>query len=171
MSRAEPGTYVTDLTHFDGVLAPASTAPAPAKRLAAFLTELVRVATRERIGTVRTDVRCFKKPARRACTGKVVTMTTRGQEAIRWECPSCGNNGVIRNWRGSEADLSRYAPTEVEVPRKRANSGKAFEGSWRITEMELWDEDAVELLGPGYFRFDEELSGEFQFVAVRGSLE
>ncbi|MBE2254347.1 MAG: hypothetical protein IAE78_32770 [Myxococcus sp.] len=48
---------------------------------------------------------------------------------------------------------------------------KAFEGDWLITEMELWDLDAIELLGPGFFRFDEEQSGELQFIAVRGWLD
>src|SRR5439155_20643629 len=70
MPRSEPGTYVTDLTHFDGALDPGSNAPAAAKRLAKFFDDLVRVASREIIGTIRTDVRCFKKPARRPCGGK-----------------------------------------------------------------------------------------------------
>lgn len=39
-----------------------------------------------------------------------------------------------------------------------------FEATWRISEMELWDQDAIDLLGPGYFRFDDEQSGEFQFI-------
>lgn len=171
MPRAEPGTYVTDLTHFDGALDPASNAPAAAKRLAKFFDELVRVASRESLGTIRTDVRCFKKPARRACSGKIVTTRSRGHEEITWECPSCGNNGVIHHWQGSSADLSRYARPEAEVQKRRTGTRKKFEGNWRITEMEQWDLDDIDLLGPGFFRFDEEQSGEFQFIAVRGWLD
>ena len=171
MPRAEPGTYVTDLTHFDGALDPGSNAPAPAKKLAKFFDELVRVASRESLGTIRTDVRCFKKPARRSCPGKIVTTRSRGRDEINWECPTCENNGVIHHWQGSKADLSRYARPEAEVQKKRSSSGKVFEGTWRIAEMELWDREAIELLGPGYFRFDDEQSGEFQFTAVRGWLD
>lgn len=29
-------------------------------------------------------------------------------------------------------------------------------GKWRITEMELWDSDFIDLLGPGYIQFDPE---------------
>lgn len=54
---AAPKSYVTDLTHFDGVLAPGSKAPAPAKKLARFLAAVVQVASREALGTVRTGVR------------------------------------------------------------------------------------------------------------------
>ncbi len=171
MSRTEPSTYVTDLTHFDGVLDPASTAPAPAKRLAKFLDELVRVASREILGTIRTDVCCFKKPRRRPCPGRIVTTRSRSREEISWECPSCGNNGVIHHWQGTPADLSRYARPEADVQKNRTGPRKAFEGTWHIDEMEQWDREDIDLLGPGFFRFDEEQSGEFQFIAVRGWLD
>lgn len=38
-------------------------------------------------------------------------------------------------------------------------------------EMEQWDQEDIDLLGPGYFRFDDEQTGEFQFIAVRGWLD
>lgn len=44
-----------------------------------------------------------------------------------------------------------------------------FEGSWKITKMELWDQDAVDLVVPGFVRFDGE-TGELQFICVRGDL-
>lgn len=171
MHRAEPRTYVTDLTHFDGALDPGSNAPAPAKRLAKFFDEVVRVASREALGTIRTDVRCFKKPARRPCSGRIVATRSQSREEISWECPSCGNNGVIHNWRGTKADLSRCARPESKLQKKRTGSEKMFEGTWRITEMEQWEHDAIDLLGPGFFRFDQEQSGQFQFIAVRGWLD
>lgn len=171
MPKAEPATYVTDLTHFDGVLDPSSTAPTPAKRLAAFLTEVVRIATRERLGAICTDVRCFKKPGRRPCPGKIVTTRSRSEAAIAWECPACGTNGVIHHWQGSVADLTRYAPIEVDPTRELSEAAVPFKGSWRISEMELWDTEAIELLGPGYFTFGDDRSGEFQFIAVRGWID
>ena len=34
---------------------------------------------------------------------------------------------------------------------------------WRIEEMELWDREFIDLLGPGYIAFDDESS----FIATR----
>ena len=44
-------------------------------------------------------------------------------------------------------------------------------GTWRITEMELWDGAFIDLLGPGYIRFDPDGRGEFVFGAVQGGLD
>ena len=47
----------------------------------------------------------------------------------------------------------------------------AFRGAWRITTMELWAPDAVDLLGPATVVFDDEAFGEFRFIAVRGWMD
>lgn len=44
-------------------------------------------------------------------------------------------------------------------------------GKWRIAEMELWDTDFVDLLGPAYIAFDRRRCGAFAFGAVHGSLD
>ena len=44
-------------------------------------------------------------------------------------------------------------------------------GKWRITEMELWDAEFIDLLAPGYIRFDPDGRGEFAFGAVQGGLD
>jgi hypothetical protein len=44
-------------------------------------------------------------------------------------------------------------------------------GRWRITEMELWDTDFVDLLEPAYITFEVTGGGEFAFGAVRGDLD
>jgi hypothetical protein len=44
-------------------------------------------------------------------------------------------------------------------------------GRWRIVEMELWDADAIDMLGPGFIEFDEDLTGQFQFIAVEGQMD
>lgn len=44
-------------------------------------------------------------------------------------------------------------------------------GKWRITEMELWDREFIDLLGPGYISFDDQGGGEFRFGAVTGILD
>ena len=44
-------------------------------------------------------------------------------------------------------------------------------GKWRITWMETWDQEFVELLGPGFFHFDADGLGQFRFGAVEGQLD
>ena len=46
-----------------------------------------------------------------------------------------------------------------------------FVGRWRITEMENWAQDYVDLVEPGYFKFTEDGLGEFVFGAVRGWID
>jgi len=42
-------------------------------------------------------------------------------------------------------------------------------GSWKITKMDVWPQDYVDLVVPGFIRFDGE-TGEFVFGVVRGDL-
>jgi hypothetical protein len=44
-------------------------------------------------------------------------------------------------------------------------------GRWRITEMELWEADFLDLVQPAFISFDGEGSGEFAFGAVRAGLD
>jgi hypothetical protein len=46
-----------------------------------------------------------------------------------------------------------------------------FVGRWRITEMELWDREDLDLVGPAFVEFDREGMGEFRFIAVEGCLD
>jgi hypothetical protein len=48
---------------------------------------------------------------------------------------------------------------------------KPFKGSWRITKMELWDEDAMDLDGPAHIKFGVDRTGDFGFIAVRGWMD
>jgi hypothetical protein len=49
-----------------------------------------------------------------------------------------------------------------------------FLGYWKITEMELWDQDYVNLVVQGFIEFDEadgeHITGGFQFGTVSGGL-
>ncbi len=40
-------------------------------------------------------------------------------------------------------------------------------GRWRIVEMELWDRDDLDLVGPAFIEFDEDRTGRFAFIASR----
>jgi hypothetical protein len=42
---------------------------------------------------------------------------------------------------------------------------------WRIAEMDLWDQDALELVGPAFIEFGKGRSGQFRFVAVEGWID
>lgn len=44
-------------------------------------------------------------------------------------------------------------------------------GYWRIKEMEMWDQDFIDAEVPGYFLFDDDHSGEFQFGYVHGYMD
>jgi hypothetical protein len=44
-------------------------------------------------------------------------------------------------------------------------------GRWRIVEMELWDADVIDLLGPAFIELRRDNTGEFRFIAVEGHLD
>ena len=44
-------------------------------------------------------------------------------------------------------------------------------GRWRIVDMEEWDQDYIDMEVPGYIRFEDNDSGEFQFGLVQGSMD
>ena len=46
-----------------------------------------------------------------------------------------------------------------------------FKGFWRFEEMELWDEDFMNLLGPANITFDDDALGSFEFGAVVGFID
>jgi hypothetical protein len=43
--------------------------------------------------------------------------------------------------------------------------------SWRIVLIDVWDRDALDLLGPAYIDITEEASGHFRFIAVTGDID
>jgi hypothetical protein len=44
-------------------------------------------------------------------------------------------------------------------------------GRWRITEMDEWDSDAIDLIQRGFIEFGRDGLGQFGFVAVTGELD
>ena len=47
----------------------------------------------------------------------------------------------------------------------------SYLGKWRIIDMELWDKDFIDMIKPGYFSFDKDKLGYFQFGAVEGQID
>ncbi len=44
-------------------------------------------------------------------------------------------------------------------------------GRWRIVEMDLWDQEAIDLVEPGFIEFAGDGTGELGFIAVRGWMD
>src|SRR4051812_28158744 len=57
------------------------------------------------------------------------------------------------------------------MTRRAAGLAKAFQGRWRITEMDLWDNDYLDLLEPAHITFTGGHDGGFVFGAVQGGLD
>ena len=46
-----------------------------------------------------------------------------------------------------------------------------FSKRWRITSIEGWDKDDLDLLGPAYIEFDRTGTGGFQLLAISGYID
>ena len=44
-------------------------------------------------------------------------------------------------------------------------------GKWHITEMDLWDQDYIDMETDGYFSFQKDNIGDFQFGLVQGGID
>jgi len=44
-------------------------------------------------------------------------------------------------------------------------------GKWRIVEMELWDQEFIDMEKDGFFLFDKDDLGSFQFGLVQGRID
>ena len=44
-------------------------------------------------------------------------------------------------------------------------------GRWRIVEMDTWDREDIDLMGPGFIEFGQDGTGQFGFIAVRGWMD
>jgi hypothetical protein len=54
--------------------------------------------------------------------------------------------------------------------KKSSTSALPFQGRWRIAAMDLWDQDAIDLVEPGFIAFNSE-EGEMRFIAVQAWLD
>jgi hypothetical protein len=99
-------TWVIDLQHYvdsDGCLV--DSLPARAQILVRFLGAVVGwVTSRPTSDWTQTNVPCRRSPGRRRCFGDIFAQVEPDTQAIRWECPICGDNGWIRGWADTEWD-------------------------------------------------------------------
>ena len=102
-------TYVTDVRHFldeDGTL-PDLPGPVPLVLLLGSVVAWVTSHSPNRFPM--TNVPCRRSPGRRRCLGEIRAVLDDEQSAIHWQCPLCGDNGVIYGWEGSPWDRSPAA--------------------------------------------------------------
>src|SRR6266516_2703593 len=105
-------TWVTYLSHFVDEMGILPTkVPGPASRLAEYLAAIVAAATTaaDTQGQGKPRIKCRRRPGHRACPG-VIEYRRWADERITWECPSCGDNGVISNWQSTAWDCRLIRP-------------------------------------------------------------
>jgi hypothetical protein len=132
---------VTDLHHFLDL--PQDT-PGPARRLAEHLSNIVRAATAGDAATAwESALPCRRRPANRACPGRIVVLRTEPGAPIRWQCSVCDDAGVISNWEDSVFDLRRRqlavagAASEIVIPNEIAAA---------LRDLQLLDPDCERLV-------------------------
>jgi hypothetical protein len=57
------------------------------------------------------------------------------------------------------------------MARAEGGARRPFVGRWRITEMELWTAEDLDLLGPARLTLDRDGLGEMRFIAVEVGLD
>jgi hypothetical protein len=71
-----------------------------------------------------------------------------------------------------KSTLERRAPV-VQRPLSPKENPRVpeFAGKWHFIDSDLWDRDALELLGPAIIEIRHDRTGSFRFVAVEGWLD
>src|SRR5205823_2858329 len=70
--------------------------------------------------------------------------------------------------RGTGGGPSRRIEIKESDMAKKSKTPSPLEGRWRITWMEMWDQDFVDEEVEGYFDFEPNGRGSFQFGYVSG---
>jgi hypothetical protein len=96
------------MAHFVELSESDAPSPTPAKRLAAYLGDIVSAASLFDAGIAwDSGLHCRRRPGHRPCPATIVFERSRETGDIHWWCPSGHEEGVIRNWEGTPWDLSR----------------------------------------------------------------
>ena len=57
------------------------------------------------------------------------------------------------------------------MPGKRRRTVTAIVGRWRIIEMDLWAQEDVDLVTPGFIEFEPDHMGSLGFIAVQAGID
>lgn len=98
-------TWITAMVHFDWTDAESERIPGPAQRLAEYLGSIVAASVGPHRDARITQIQCRRRPGRKRCEGRLVSAIVpdelHGGDAIEWQCPLCGDNGLITEWEGT----------------------------------------------------------------------
>jgi hypothetical protein len=96
-------TWVVDLRHYlDDETGDLADMPGPALNCALYFSSIVAwVSDHMPGGEPHTNVPCWRRPGRKRCLGDIIAELQPGSSDILWQCPLCGENGVIRGWEGT----------------------------------------------------------------------
>src|SRR5206468_10356261 len=115
---------------------------------------------------------------------RIVTGKSLGREQPRLE-----SGDVLRRARAADPGLAgtgqrasdrrgaiactgqRGAARAVRPLMGTSNTPLTVLGAWRIIEMELWDREAMDLMGPALMEFGRDQTGLFRFIAVEGCMD
>lgn len=123
-------TYITDITHFEGL--PPKLAKGPAGRIARYFGSIVSAASVVDIGMWRdATIRCRRRPGRKPCPGHILVYRQGHSAPIEWHCSSCDDQGVISNWKESTWDLSQHAGRQETA----AKSGEVLVSEEELGEL------------------------------------
>jgi len=102
-------TYITDMTHFEGI--PSGPSHEPARRIAQFFGAIVSTASVSPADVlVDAALFCRRRPGRIQCPGHLQILRDRVSNAISWHCSRCDDQGEISNWEGTSWNFSRWVP-------------------------------------------------------------
>lgn len=138
-----PRTYITDLTHYDGVDDPELNVPAAARRIGRFFRAIAEQASTGSADTaVQTSVACRARRGRKRCPGRILARRADDPAFLLWWCPACGENGMISNWTGAAGDRSAspgvaLSPSHSGPPGRRAAAGRNRPGDVAPGELAL----------------------------------
>jgi len=70
------------------------------------LAEIITFATSIEAGIIiDSPPACWRRPKRKACTGKLDVDRVPDADQIHWVCPECGDEGLLTGWRGLIWDM------------------------------------------------------------------
>jgi hypothetical protein len=114
-------TWIIDITHYGSDRASILSIPVPARRLAEYFGSIIGAATLAAPGVeVHSALRCRRQPGRKPCPGHIVIERFEVPPEIEWLCSSCGDRGVIRNWRGTGWDLAEKGGSTTNGEKRLA---------------------------------------------------
>lgn len=144
MRKPGHSVYVTDAMDLPSFLEPDGPLPPSVIRFTEYLGSIIAGASHSPSPEWQAlKLRCRRRPGRRPCPGSIrVRIGEEFSPEILWDCPHCGERGIIRNWRESEWNNSADRWNLFEAERSYAESlfqdlSGDQEGSMRALERAL----------------------------------